>query len=89
MAGLRQFAAAKTNPDYDNSIGVFFGRVIKSRPDLYPYVKVEAQAADSKHRQKIMDEAAESLMGRLSRPDAMWVVSMIADGEVTHITINY
>jgi hypothetical protein len=42
---LEQFVAAKTNPDYDNSIGVFFGRVIKSRPDLYPYVKVEADTA--------------------------------------------
>jgi len=35
--------AAKDNPAYNNSIGVFFGRIIKNRPDLYQFVKVEAE----------------------------------------------
>jgi hypothetical protein len=42
------------------------------------------------HRQKIMDEAAEALMGlALTRTEAMRVVSAIADGEIPHITIAY
>ena len=42
------------------------------------------------HRQKIMDEAAEALMGlALTRTEAMRVVSAIADGEIPHITITY
>jgi len=42
------------------------------------------------HRQKIMDEAAEALMGlTLTRTEAMRVVSAIADGEIPHITITY
>ena len=41
-------------------------------------------------RQKIMDEAAEALMGlALTRTEAMRVVSAIADGEIPHITIAY
>ena len=41
------------------------------------------------HRQKIMDEAAEALMGlTLTRQEAMRVVSAIADGEIPHITIT-
>ena len=36
---------AKDNPDFRNSIGVFFGRIIKIRPDLYPYTRVEADTA--------------------------------------------
>jgi hypothetical protein len=44
----------------------------------------------AEHRQKIMDEAAEALMGlALTRTEAMWVVSAIADGEIPHITIAY
>ena len=38
---LEEFVNAKTNPAYNNSIGVYFGRVIKGRPDLFPFVKVE------------------------------------------------
>ena len=38
-----EFLAAKNNPEYENSIGKFFGKNIKSRPDLYPYVKVESE----------------------------------------------
>jgi colicin import membrane protein len=36
-----EFLAAKDNPDYDNSIGTFFGRRIKRFPETYPFVKVE------------------------------------------------
>ena len=44
----------------------------------------------AEHRQKIMDEAAEALMGlALTRTEAMRVVSAIADGEIPHITIAY
>ena len=44
----------------------------------------------AEHRQKIMDEAAEALMGlALTRTEAMRVVSAIADGEIPHITITY
>jgi hypothetical protein len=45
-----EFLAAKTNPDYDNSIGIFFGRVIKSRPDLYPFVNVEEDPTQPRPR---------------------------------------
>ena len=37
-----QLLAAKDNPVYNNSIGTFFGKVIKGYADLYPYVKVES-----------------------------------------------
>lgn len=41
-------------------------------------------------RQKIMDEAAEALMGlALTRTEAMRVVSAIADGEIPHIDITF
>lgn len=41
-------------------------------------------------RQKIMDEAAEALMGlALTRTEAMRVVSAIADGEIPHVTITF
>lgn len=44
----------------------------------------------AEHRQKIMDEAAEALMGlALTRTEAMRVVSAIADGHIPHITIAY
>jgi hypothetical protein len=36
------FLEAKDNPDYQNSIGVFFGKVIKPFPEKYPFTKVEA-----------------------------------------------
>jgi len=36
----RGFLGAKTNPDFDNSIGKFFDKVIKAFPDLYPFRKV-------------------------------------------------
>jgi len=36
-----EFLAAKDNPDYDNSVGTFFGRRIKRFPETYPFVKVE------------------------------------------------
>lgn len=42
------------------------------------------------HRHKIMDEAAEALMGlTLTRQEAMRVVSAIAGGEIPHVTIVY
>jgi hypothetical protein len=34
------FVNAVNDPDYDFSCGKFFERVIKSKPDLYPYRKV-------------------------------------------------
>lgn len=44
----------------------------------------------AEHRQKIMDEAAEALMGlALTRTEAMRVVSAIADGEIPHIDITF
>jgi hypothetical protein len=52
-------------------------------------VQAAQEYSAAERRQKIMDEAAEALMGRISRPDAMWVVSAIADGEIPHITIAY
>jgi hypothetical protein len=36
------FLEAKDNPDYQNSVGVFFGKVIKPFPEKYPFTKVEA-----------------------------------------------
>jgi hypothetical protein len=42
----REMLDAKTNPEYENSIGKFFQRVIKAHPDLYPFRKVEARHAD-------------------------------------------
>jgi hypothetical protein len=38
-----QLLAAKDNPVYNNSIGTFFGKIIKAYADLYPFVKVEAE----------------------------------------------
>jgi len=38
-----EFLAAKDNPDYRNSIGVFFGQRIKPYPSQFPFVKVEAE----------------------------------------------
>ena len=52
-------------------------------------VQAAQEYTSAEHRQKIMDEAAEALMGRISRPDAMWVVSMIAEGLIPHIIIQY
>jgi hypothetical protein len=44
----------------------------------------------AERRQKIMDEAAEALVGlTLTRTEAMRVVSAIADGEIPHISISY
>ena len=37
---FNMFINAKTNPEYDNSIGVFFHRVIKAHPELYPYRRI-------------------------------------------------
>ena len=38
-----EFLAAKDNPDYRNSIGVFFGQRIRPYPSQFPFVKVEAE----------------------------------------------
>jgi hypothetical protein len=38
-----EFLAAKDNPDYRNSIGVFFGQRIKPYPHQFPFVQVEAE----------------------------------------------
>jgi hypothetical protein len=53
-------------------------------------VQAAQEYSAAERRQKIMDEAAEALMGlALTRTEAMWVVSAIADGEIPHITIAY
>ena len=53
-------------------------------------VQAAQEYASAEHRQKIMDEAAEALMGlALTRTEAMRVVSAIADGEIPHIAIAY
>jgi hypothetical protein len=63
----------------------------------YGYVlrdPIRVQAAQeytvAEYRQKIMDEAAEALMGLTLTPtEAMRVVSAIADGEIPHVEIHY
>ena len=53
-------------------------------------VQAAQEYTAAERRQKIMDEAAEALMGlALTRTEAMRVVSAIADGEIPHITIAY
>ena len=53
-------------------------------------VQAAQEYTSAEHRQKIMDEAAEALMGlALTRTEAMRVVSAIADGFIPHITIAY
>lgn len=53
-------------------------------------VQAAQEYTAAEHRQKIMDEAADALMGLvLTRTEAMRVVSAIADGEIAHITISY
>jgi hypothetical protein len=53
-------------------------------------VQAEQEYTVAERRQKIMDEAAEALMGlALTRTEAMRVVSAIADGEIPHITITF
>ena len=53
-------------------------------------VQAEQEYTVAEHRQKIMDEAAEALMGlALTRTEAMRVVSAIADGEIPHIDITF
>jgi hypothetical protein len=45
-----QLLAAKDNPVYNNSIGTFFGKIIKAYADLYPFVKVESDPHQPVHR---------------------------------------
>ena len=53
-------------------------------------VQAAQEYTSAEHRQKIMDEAAEALMGFIqSRAEAMKVVSAIADGEIPHIAITF
>ena len=53
-------------------------------------VQAAQEYTSAEHRQKIMDEAAEALMGlALTRTEAMRVVSAIADGEIPHVAIVY
>ncbi|MGB9407977.1 MAG: hypothetical protein WCA89_10600, partial [Terracidiphilus sp.] len=53
-------------------------------------VQAAQEYTTAEQRQKIMDEAADALMGLvLTRTEAMRVVSAIADGEIAHITISY
>lgn len=72
-----------TSPKFETAVEAERKRAADAAAAVQEYTVVE-------HRQKIMDESAEALMGlTLTRKEAMRVVSAIADGEIPHITINY
>ena len=78
-----EFLAAKENPEYNNSIGVFFGRVIKGRPELYPFVKVEPEnpphPLDSKNSPLFGDREANGTIDTPSPSTALAIIDTMAD----------